>query len=68
MTQAEVYGCLAMLNRSLDVLREIAALPEQTEMSVMRAIAAAHSANDACNRLDAAIQAADLFARLREAA
>lgn len=39
---------LAVINHSFKVLREIAALPEQTELSLQRALVASEAINEAC--------------------
>ncbi len=57
------HMALAVINHSMGVLREVAALPDQTEVTLQRALTAAKAIDDACKWLMAWAGARALMAR-----
>lgn len=56
---------LHVINNSMKVLAEIAALPEHDEFALLRAHAHAHAVNQACNAIMARIEADKLIERVK---
>lgn len=58
------HMALAVINHNMRVLRELAALPEQSELSLHRAQVAAKAVEEACHWLMALADARAMLARV----
>lgn len=62
--QEEDAQDLRVINNSMEALREIARLPEQSEFSLIRAHAHTHAINTSCRALMARAECAEVLARV----